>query len=59
MNNEEMSADVSRYERIAEARHWIGAALLQIERFVEALLVFAEAEVKDDASRVSVDGHFS
>lgn len=58
MSNDETSADVSRYERIAEARHWIGAARLQIERFVEALLAFAEAEVKDDASRVSVDGHF-
>jgi hypothetical protein len=58
VDSEETSNDGGRYERIVEARHWVGATLLQIERFVEALLAFAEAEVKTNASLVSVDGHF-
>lgn len=58
MDDEETSSDVRRYEQIVEARHWVSASLLQIERFVEAFLDFAEAEVKTEASRVSADAHF-
>lgn len=44
-------------ERELEALHWVRVALLQMGRFVESFLAFAESSDRD-ATVVTADGHF-
>jgi hypothetical protein len=50
--------DDENVEAAADALQWIGATLLQITRFVEGLLLLAEADRPDDATVVTADAHF-
>jgi hypothetical protein len=48
---------VAKYEQLSEALHWIDVTLLQVERFVDAFLTYAEG-ADSDATVVTADGHF-
>lgn len=53
----DVAQQMAELEQFSEALHWIRATFLQIERFVEVFLDFAESETKD-ATQVTADGHF-